>query len=126
MGTTKNKVVTTEMVLAKKGLIEKAPDAFYSDFFQGELVVENSHADTFMDALSSGATDEIYAYSRLIYENCPLFRDKKLLEEFEVEDPYLLPKKIYGSNIMELLQLGNYVLSVYGYNSETVANIKKK
>lgn len=125
MGTTKNKVVTTEMILAKKGLIEKAPDPFYSDLFGGEIVVENTHPTTITGVLSGNTTDEIYAYSRLIYENCPLFRDKALIEAYETDDPYLIPKKVYGSNVIELLQLGNYILKVYGYN-ETVEKVKKK
>lgn len=117
-------VVTTEMILAKKGLIEKAPEPFYSEFFGGEIVVENTHGESFAQMLSQGIDDEYCANSRLIYENCPLFRDPKLLEEYEVEDPYLLPKKIYGSNVVEFLQLGKYILSFYGHGS--VDNIKKK
>ena len=122
----KNKTVTTEMILAKKGLIEKAPAPFYSDLFGGDIVVENTHAQSFAEVLASGTNDETYAYSRLIYENCPIFRDKTLLKEYDVDDPYLLAKTIYGSNIVEFLQLGNYILTVYGATSATVDNIKKK
>jgi hypothetical protein len=125
MGTTKTKVVTTEMILAKKGLIEQAPDPFYSDLFGGDIVVENTHPSTITGILSGNTTDEIYAYSRLIYENCPLFRDKALISAYETDDPYLIPKLAYGSNVIELLQLGNYILKIYGYN-ETVEKIKKK
>lgn len=124
--TTKNKVVTTEMILAKKGLIEQAPAPFYSEFFGGDIVVENTHPESFAQTLAGGQNDEIYAYSKLIYENCPLFRNKELLQEYELDDPYLLAKKIYGSNIVEMLQLGNYILSVYGYRQEKVQEIKKK
>jgi hypothetical protein len=122
----KNKIVTTEMILAKKGVIEKTPAPFYSELFGGDIVVENTHAQAFAEVLASGTQDETYAYSRLIYENCPLFRDKALLKEYEIDDPYLLAKTIYGSNIIEFLQLGNYILSVYGANNATVENIKKK
>lgn len=123
---TKNKVVTTEMILAKKGLIEKAPDPFYSDLFGGDIIVENTHSQSFAEILASGTNDETYAYSRLMYENCPIFRDKELLKAYEVEDPYLLAKTIYGANVVEFLQLGNYILSVYGATGATVENIKKK
>lgn len=121
----KNKtVVTTEMILAKKGLIEKAPEPFYSEFFGGDIIVENTHGESFAEMLSQGVNDEYYANSRLIYENCPMFRDPKLLEAYEVEDPYLLPKKIYGANVVEFLQLGKHILSLYGHGS--VDKIKKK
>ena len=124
---TKNKIVTTEMILAKKGVIEKAPAPFHSDLFDGDIVVENTHAQTFAEVLASAGNsgDETYAYSRLIYENCPLFRDKTLLKEYDIDDPYLLPKTIYGSHIVEFLQLGNYILEIYGANT-AVENIKKK
>jgi hypothetical protein len=121
---TKNKFVTTEMILAKKGLLDKAPDPFYSEFFGGEIEVENTHGESFAEMLSHEIKDEHYANSRLLYENCPMFRDPKLLEEYEVEDPYLLPKKIYGANVVEFLQLGKYILALYGHGS--VDDIKKK
>ena len=40
----KNKIVTTEMILAKKGVIEKTPAPFFSDLFGGDIIVENTHA----------------------------------------------------------------------------------
>ncbi len=123
----KNKIVTTEMILAKKGVIEQTPEPFYSELFGGDIVVENTHAQSFAEILASAGDsgDETYAYSRLMYENCPIFRDKTLLKEYDVDDPYLLAKTIYGSNIIEFLQLGNYILEVYGAN-RAVENIKKK
>ena len=124
---TKNKIVTTEMILAKKGVLEQAPAPFYSDLFGGDIVVENTHVNTFTEILATAREtgDETYSASRLIYENCPLFRNPALLKEYEVDNPYLLPKKIYGSHIVEFLQLQNYILQVYGYNT-AVNNIKKK
>lgn len=123
----KNKLVTTEMILAKKGVIEKTPAPFHSDLFDGDIIVENTHAQSFAEVLASAGNsgDETYLYSRLIYENCPLFRDKGLLKEYELDDPYLLPKTIYGSNIVEFLQLGNYILEQYGANT-AIHDIKKK
>ena len=123
----KNKIVTTEMILAKKGVIEETPAPFHSDLFDGDIIVENTHAQGFAEVLASArkSDDEIYLYSRLIYENCPIFRDNALLKEYEIDDPYLLPKMIYGSNVVELLQLGEYILRVYGA-STAVDNIKKK
>lgn len=124
--TTQKPIATTEMLLAKKGLIEKDPDPFYSELLDAMIVVENTHAESFAEMISQGVNNETYGMSRLIYENCPLFRDPKLLEEYNVEDPYLLPKTFYGSNIVEFLQLGNYILTIYGYNDGRVKNIKKK
>ena len=114
--------------MAKKGLIEKAPDPFYSDLFGGDIVVENTHAREFAQVLSNIAngSDEVYEYSRLIYENCPIFRNKDLIKAYEIDDPYLLPKTIYGTNIVELLELGNYISGIYGANTKSIQNIKKK
>lgn len=125
----KIKTVTTEMILKKKGLIDKTPEPFYSNLFGGNIIIENTHPREFMELLTvmaNGADDEMYAYSRLMYENCPLFRDKKLLEEYEIDDPYLLPKKIYGANIVEFMQLGNAILEAYGNDIESLKKIKKK
>lgn len=122
----KNKTITTEMILAKKGLADKTPTPFYSDYFDGEIIVENTHPQSFYETMQAGANDEIYAYSKLIYENCPMFRDKILLTEFEVDDPYSLPQKIYGANVCELLMLGNYILQCYGNVAKKTEDIKKK
>ena len=125
----KNKTLTTEMILAKKGLIEQAPAPFYSELFDADIIIENNHAQSVTDIIrriASGNDDETYAYSRLIYENCPIFRDKELIKQYEVDDPYLLPKTVYGANVIEFLMLGNHILSAYGATSDTVGNIKKK
>lgn len=123
----KKEFVTTEMLLARKGLIAKKPDPFYSDVFGAFIEVENTNPNSVLELLSGGANpeDESYLYSKIIYENCPMFREKGLCEEFEVEDPYLLPLKIYGSKIIEMLLLGNYILKLYG-NEKDVDSIKKK
>ena len=123
----KNKIVTTQMILAKKGVIEETPAPFHSDLFDGDIIVENTHGQGLVDIISGAnkTGDESYSYSRLIYENCPIFRDKTLLKEYDIDDPYLLPKVIYGAHIVEFLQLGNYILEVYGAKT-AVDNIKKK
>lgn len=124
---TKNKIVTTEMILAKKGVIEKTPAPFHSDLFDGDIIVENTHGQSIIEIIQSASKtgDETYSYSRLIYENCPIFRDKALLKEYDIDDPYLLPKTIYNQHVVEFMLLGNYILEVYGANS-AVENIKKK
>lgn len=122
----KNKIVTTEMILAKKGLVDKSPDPFYSDFFGADIIVENNHPQSFYDSMSVSGNNELYAYSKLIYENCPMFRDKVLLTDYEVDDPYMLPLKVYGSNVFELLTLGNYILKCYGHVQKKAEEIKKK
>jgi len=125
----KNNYVTTAMILAKKGIIEQKPAPFHSDLFGGDIEIENTHPREFMEVLSNmarGTDGEDYAYSRLIYENCPVFRDNELLKEYDVEDPFLLPKKIYGANVIEFMTLGNAILKAYGNDIESLENIKKK
>ena len=124
---TKNKIVTTEMILAKKGVIEKTPAPFHSDLFDGDIVVENTHGQSIIEIIQNASKtgDETYSYSRLIYENCPIFRDKALLKEYDIDDPYLLPKTIYNQHVVEFMLLGNYILECYGANT-AVENIKKK
>lgn len=119
-------IVDFDTIMAKKGLIESAPNPFNSDLFGGDIVVENTHPESLVDILSNGGgDDEIYMYSKLIYENCPVFRDPRFLEEYEVDDPYSLPKAVYGSKVVELLRLGNYILSVYGCDTGKIKKVKK-
>lgn len=121
------KILTAQMVLAKKGIIDAKPAPFHSDLFNADIEVENTHAKEFAQMLSSNADDEMYLYSRIIYENCPLFRDKTLLAEYELDDPYMLARTIYGANVVEFMRLGNYILDVYGANTADLARkIKKK
>lgn len=116
--------VTSQMILAKKNLLEQKPAPFYSEMFGGELEIENDHPQSFSDTIRTAQDDELYAYSKLIYENCPAFRDKELLKEYEVDDPFLLVSTIYKKNTYEMLLLGNHILQAYGFNNIDV--IKKK
>lgn len=117
--------VTTQMILAKKGIIDKEPETVYSDVFGGDFVIENNHPESFTRALADVENDMIYAYSRFIYENCPAFREKELLTEYEVDDPYMLVAKILKNNTYELLRIGDCIFRAYGVNDK-VAQIKKK
>lgn len=120
------KLVTTEMFLAKKKVIDKKPDAFYSETFGGYIEIENTHCEAFIATLGDETIDRTYKISRLVYENCPQFRDSVLLEEYGIKDPYELPQKIYESRLMELYELGTVIMSVYGYTEEVIEKIKKK
>lgn len=119
--------VTTEMFLSKKKILEQKPEPFYSDLFGGFIEVENCHGEAFANFISGvSKEDNMYANSRLIYENCPQFRDPKLLEEYECKDPYMLPQKMYGSRVVEFLRLGDRVMQAYGYTEEVIERLKKK
>lgn len=122
---TEKKIVTTEMFLAKKKVIDEKPEPFYSATFGGYIEIENTHGDAFVESLNS-SEDKAYLNSRIIYENCPQFRDSVLLEEYGIKDPYDLPRVMYGSKVVEFYQLGDAILSIYGYNSDVVEQTKKK
>lgn len=117
--------VTTEMFLAKKKVLEEKPEPFFSNVFGAYLEIENTHGTAFIRTLALDG-DRDYLNSRLIYENCPQFRDNKLLDEYEVKDPYDLPRVMYGSQVVEFYELGDRILSVYGYTEDKVKQIKKK
>lgn len=119
------KKLTVADILAKKGLIEANATPFKSDFFDAEIEVENVHGEK-IPFIMAGDNDEMYKYYELIYTACPVFRAGEIAEEFGCDDPFLAVKKAYGANIAEIIELGNYILSIYGYNSGKISKLKKQ
>ena len=75
----KNKIVTTEMILAKKGVIEKTPAPFHSDLFDGDIIVENIHGQSIIEIILKieRRTKNIFEYFNALHllSNLKVFFD---------------------------------------------------
>ena len=62
----------------------------------------------------------------IIYLSVPMFRNKELLDEYEIKgSPYKVVEEIFHSNIMEITSFADKILAIYGFNAEKVKKIKK-
>ena len=118
------KKVTIEDILKKKGLIKEEQRIFYSNMFEGEIEIKSINAEEVLEIMSE-ENSEITKYQKLIYLSCPFFADKNLQEQLNVKDPFDTVKAVYGDNICEVLELGNVILSRYGFTRDKVENVKK-
>lgn len=123
------KKVTIEDILKKKNLIDNAkPEPFYSDFFGGEIEVEDVPVDRVIEIMSNAnASEPLRADYELIYTCCPIFRAKELQEQYNIQDPIDVVKAVYGKNLNEPNQLAKHLMRRYGfYLGEGKAKIKKQ
>lgn len=122
------KKVTVTDILKKKAILkEETAKPFYSDFFDGEIEIEDVSPQKILDIVQNANSDEpLRADHELIYACCPVFRSADLIEEYEVQDPIDVVGKIYGNNIVEPSELVKHILKKYGfYLGDGVDAIKK-
>ena len=124
-----SKKVTIEDILKKKKIIEETSvKPFYSEFFGGEIEIEDIPVSTIARIIqNSDETDELRADYELVYTCCPIFRSKELLEEYDVKDPIDIVGKLYKCNITELSELTKHILNRYGiFIHNGVETVKKQ
>lgn len=121
------KTTIEDILKAKKVIEEKKKKPFYSKTFESELEIEDIPAEEFAKIVNASSEDEpLRANYELIYACCPIFRDKRLQEEFEVQDPVDVVEKAFGNNVFEIDDLAKHIMKRYGYTENSVENIKKQ
>lgn len=122
---TKDNKITIEKVLAKKKLIDDIK-TFHSDYFDCEIDIEKISADTILEIMKKENVAEIELYKEIIYHSCPFFRQKELHGTLKIKDPLQAVGACYDDNCYEILELGNLILSKYGFTTEQVKKVKKQ
>jgi len=121
------KKLTIENILAKKKIIEKkAKENYYSKFFDAEIEVKEVNKDSILEIIGDSGEGEYRRYQKLIYLCCPIFKDDELRKNYEVKEPYDIIDKVFGDNISEVMNLGNFILSKYGFIDEELLQTLKK
>ena len=120
----KNNKITIEDILRKKELI-KDHSVFKSKFFGKDFELENITPSQLIETMNSD-DDEITKYCRLIYNSCPFFRQKELIDALGAEIPYTTVSKAFGNNYAEIFEFGNFLLEKYGFLGEAVEKVKKQ
>lgn len=122
-----NKVTVASILKKKKIMEEVKTTPFYSEVFQGEIDIDDVSPAKIMEIIQGASEDEpLRADYELIYACCPVFRDKELQTEYEVEDPIDIVGAIYKHNLIEPSSLAKHILKRYGfYLGEGSKTIKK-
>lgn len=120
--------LTIEKILEKKHIIEttnKKP--YYSEFFNAEIEIEEHPLKKVSEIITKEyQEDSLRADYELIYAFCPIFRNKKLHEEYEVQDPIDIIELVFNHNLGAIQDLAKAILTRYGLESEKVEEIKKQ
>lgn len=123
------KKLTVEDILAQKKLIDKkANQNFYSKVFNAEIEVKDAKADSITEILSDSSEGEFRRYLKLIYLCCPIFKSEELRNSFDgIKEPYDIIERVFGNNLNEIMQLGNFILTKYGFlDEDLLKDIKKQ
>lgn len=119
--------LTIEDILKNKNILEKKKKApYFCEMFGREIDIEELPVSKIAQILNNAQNDEpMRADYELIYESCPIFRSKELLEEFDVKDPITIVEAVFNKNIIEINNLARFILGRYGYG-EQIENVKKQ
>ena len=122
------KKLTVEDILAQKKLIDKkANQNFYSKVFNAEIEVKNTKADSITEILWNNSDSEFRRYLKLIYLCCPIFKSEELRNSFDnIKEPYDIIERVFGNNLNEIIQLGNFIMTKYGFLDEDLLKSIKK
>lgn len=120
---TKTTTITIDELLARRQAV-KDYSVFHSELFNTDFELEKLSASDVANIMQTDG-DEYEKYGQLIYNSCPYFRQKELIEKLEVENPYEVPEALYGDNYAEFFIFGNFILERYGFTPDRLEKIKK-
>lgn len=122
-----SKKLTIEDLLKKKAIFkENSITSYFSDVLGGEIEIENHPLTKVSKIIAEGSEEGIRADLKLIYAFCPIFRNKKLQESYEVEDPIDIVEKVLNYNLPEVQSLAKTILKKYGFSEDKFEVLKKQ
>lgn len=127
MSKTKKILTAKEFLEQKKIYDEKRSLVYHSERFGGDIVIDdNIDVSEIAEIVQQADLNETERYIRLIYTCCPLFKAPEFRDVYTVKEPYDVVRESFKCTGMELFELGNQILQVYGIlDFKTVENIKK-
>ncbi len=101
---------------------------YYSDYLQETLEVKRLPLNKVFQLMSGADKLELAeAFDlnlQLIYESCPILKDKELQEAYDVVEPTDIIVKLFDDNIGEINKLALFILAQYGLG-EVKDQVKK-
>ena len=122
------KKLTVDRILkAKKILDGKSGKSFYSKVLDSDIDIECNNPEEIISIFQEDE-GEFRKYLKLIYECCPIFKESELREAYSnIKEPYDIIRRVFGDNLNEIIELGNFLLQKFGFlDADTVKNLKKQ
>ena len=122
------KQITIEDILKCKKLKTDIGNFYHSKVYDKDIEVSDINKQAIIDIVSDKEDSEYHRYLKLIYTCCPIFKSEELRTEFShrIKEPYDLIDIVFGNNISEVIDLGNFILKKYGLlDDEVLKNLKK-
>ncbi len=125
---TETKKATVEDILTAKKLIDsKKIKSFYSKTLNLEFEIVEIDAEKIAEIINSVKDENpIRSDCELIYECCPIFRNKELQEQLNVSDPVETVKKVFCNDVQEIDELAKAIVQNYGFTTDKVETVKKQ
>ncbi len=126
--TKKAEKLTIEKILEKKRILESTDKKpYYCEFFGAEIDIEEHSLKKVSEIVSKDyGEDSLRADFELIYAFCPIFRNKKLQEEYNVQDPIDIIELVFNHNLGAIQDLAKAIMKRYGLGVDKVEEIKKQ
>lgn len=122
------KKLTIDGILKHKKITDSQKDKdYYSKIFDAEIEIECKNPEEIIEIFQENES-EFRKYLKLIYACCPIFRENELHSAYEgIKEPYEIITKVFGDNYNEVMELGNFLLTKFGFLDEaTVKKLKKQ
>ena len=127
-----NKRITLDDLLRRK---EQSQDDklkivfIHSNYLNGDLEVRKMRSIDLMKSLDrlediNSPVENLEFSVNLIYNHCPLFKDKSLQDEYECVEPTDIIYKVFDDNIGEIGELANSIMGLYGINDNVQNKLK--
>ena len=122
------KKLTIDGILKHKKITDSQKGKnFYSKTFDAEIEIDCKNPEEIIEIFADKNESEYRKYLKLIYACCPIFKAEELRKSYEVKEPYDVITKVFGDNINEVMELGNFLLGKFGFlDEETVKKLKKQ
>ena len=122
------KKLTIDGILKHKKITDSQKDKnFYSKTFDEEIEIDCKNPEEIIGIFADKNESDYRKYLKVIYACCPIFKAPELREEYEVNEPYDIISKVFGDNISEVIDLGLFLTSKFGFlDEDTVKKLKKQ
>lgn len=121
------KKLTISDILEQKNVIKPLELTYFSEFLGGEIEIKKINPDKISELVQQQANLGQYkAYLKIIYESCPIFKEKELHVKFKPLEPFEVVDAIFETNLKEIYELGNKILEIYGLLPRGDVNTVKK
>ena len=123
-------ILTAEKFLERKKIIDENHAkqlTYYSELLGGNIDIDaNVDVSEITDLINQQELSESERYVRLVYTCCPIFKAPEFRNAYDIKEPYDVVRESFKGLGVTLFELGNQILTVYGFMDDKKVDELKK